>query len=148
MARRSRSQEPGGTPTRSFRLSPRILAWLDERAEELGASGNSLAARILEEGLRTERHPLIGFREGAAGVRRPALAGTRLHVYQVIETLRDNDNSIADTAEYLSLPEIRVRACVNYYADFKDEIDREIADEAELARREEERWRRQQEVVA
>jgi uncharacterized protein (DUF433 family) len=74
--------------------------------------------------------------------------GRRLYVGQVIGTLRESGNSVPDTAEYLDLTEAQVRACLSYYAEFKDEIDSEIQEELELAEREEARWRREQEALA
>jgi uncharacterized protein (DUF433 family) len=120
---------------------------LDERARELSESRNSLAERLLHEGLRTERHPLIYFRKGGSGLRRPALVGTRLYVWQVIDTLRESANSPAAAAEYLAVPEHQVRAVVDYYADFTEEVDRYRAEELEFERRERERWERAQRVL-
>lgn len=95
--------------------------------------------RLLDEGLRTERHPLIAFRQGGAGLRRPALVGTRLYVWQVIETARENGHSVAAAAEYLGLSERQVQAAIDYYADFTEEVDRYRAQEREFERRERER---------
>src|SRR5680860_705875 len=81
------------TRQRSFRLSEATLRELGLRARERGESANSLARRLLEEGLRTERHPLVYFREGPAG-RRPAILGTRLDVWQVVEYLDANDYDV------------------------------------------------------
>jgi uncharacterized protein (DUF433 family) len=120
---------------------------LDERARELGESRNSLAERLLDEGLRTERHPLIAFREGASGLRRPAVVGTRLYVSQVIDTLRASSNSVAGAAEYLGLPEAQIRAAVEYYADFTDEVDRYRAEQAAFEQRERARFERAQRVL-
>jgi uncharacterized protein (DUF433 family) len=132
---------------RSFRFSERILASLQDRARELGESTNALAERFVDEGLRRETHPLIAFREGAAG-RRAALVGTRLDVSQVIDTLRESDNSVPATAEYLHLPEQHVHAAVRYYADFRDEVDAWREQMRAIAEREEEAWRREQAVLA
>jgi len=132
---------------RSFRFSDALLASLQERARERGESANALAERYLEEGLRREEHPLIAFREGAAG-RRAALVGTRLDVSQVIDTLRDSANSVDATAEYLGIPEPYVRAAVRYYAEFRDEIDEWRERIRAIAEREEEAWRREQAVLA
>jgi uncharacterized protein (DUF433 family) len=132
---------------RSFRLSDSVLASLRERARERGESANSLLERYLEEGLRRDDHPLIMFREGAAG-RRAALAGTRLDVSQVIDTLRESENSIGATAEYLEIPEQHVRAAVQYYADFRDEVDEWRERARAIAEREEDAWRREQSVLA
>jgi uncharacterized protein (DUF433 family) len=132
---------------RSFRLSTRTLQLLDERANELSESRNRLAERILDEGLHTDRHPLIVFRIGGSGLRRPALIGSRLYVWQVVDTVLDNGNSVAAAAEYLGLPEHHVQAAVDYYADFRDEVDGYRAEAHELERRERERWERSRRVL-
>lgn len=119
---------------------------LDQRARELSESRNALAERMLAEALRTERHPLITFRTGGSGLRRPALIGSRIYVWQVLSMLRDGD-SVADAAASLDLPESYVQAAVDYYADFKDEVDAFEADELEYAEREFERWQRSQQVL-
>lgn len=132
---------------RSFRLSPGTMELLDDRAHELGESRNSVAERLLHEGLRTERHPLIAFRQGASGARSPAVVGTRLFVRQVIETVRESEGSTAEAADYLGVPERQVRAAVEYYADFRDEVEAQQARERELEQRERERWERSQQVL-
>jgi uncharacterized protein (DUF433 family) len=119
---------------------------LDERARELAESRNRLAERLMNEGLHTDRHPLIYFRQGAAGLRRPAVVGTRLYVWQVLDTLA-SQNSVAETAEYLGLTEQQVRAVADYYADFADEVDAYRAEEREFEERERERWTRAQRVL-
>src|SRR4051795_2543504 len=132
----------GTTPVqRSFRLPAATLERLDARARERGQSANTLAARLIEEGLRTEEHPLIYFRDGAAS-RRPAMLGTRLDVWQVVETLRSHDGSVRETAEYLDQPEVKIRAAVDYYGAHQDEVDAFAARAVEAARREEDAMRR------
>ena len=132
---------------RSFRLADSVLAALEDRARESGESANALAERYLQEGLRREDHPLIVFREGTAG-RRPALVGTRLDVAQVVDTLRESDNSVEATAEYLDASLQLVRAAVRYYAEFPDEVDEWREKTRAIAEREEEAWRREQAVLA
>lgn len=112
-----------------------------------GESANALAARYLEEGLRRDDHPLITFREGASG-RRAAMVGTRLDVAQVIDTLRESDNSVGATADYLGISEQHVRAAVRYYADFRDEVDEWRERARAIAEREEEAWRREQAILS
>jgi uncharacterized protein (DUF433 family) len=133
--------------TRSFRLPDDLLASLQDRSEERGESANALAERYLEEGLRRDTHPLIVFREGAAG-RRAALAGTRLDVAQVIDTLQAEENSIEATAEYFDVSEQHVRAALRYYADYREEIDKWRERMQTIAEREEEAWRREQAILA
>jgi uncharacterized protein (DUF433 family) len=132
---------------RSFRFPDTLLASLQRRARERGESANALAERYLEEGLRRDDHPLIGFREGAAG-RRAALVGTRLDVAQVIDTLRESDNSVEAAADYLGIPEQHVRAAVRYYAAFREEVDEWRERTRAVAEREEEAWRREQAILA
>jgi uncharacterized protein (DUF433 family) len=129
----------------AFRIRARTLAHLKRRVRESGLSQTELAERYLEEGLRLDEHPLIVFRDGAAG-RRPGLAGSRLDVWQVVETVRQN-GSVAEAATYLELPLERAQAAMRYYADYTDEIDEWTARANELAEREQASWRRQQELV-
>jgi uncharacterized protein (DUF433 family) len=131
----------------AFRIRARTLEHLRRRAREVGQSQTALAERYVEEGLRMDEHPLIYFREGWSG-RRPALVGTRLDVWHVVETVRQNRNSTEEAAAYLELPVEKVRACMRYYGEFADEIDDWTARERAAAEREEKAFRRQQEALA
>lgn len=139
--------EPGSVQ-RSFRLSTRTLELLDAEAATVGESRNALADRLLGEALRVERHPLIRFHPGAAGRRQPLVTGTRLYVYQVIATLRASEGDVDEAAAYLGIAARQVRAALDYYVDFRDEVDAD----AEAARRietaERDRWERQQRALA
>jgi uncharacterized protein (DUF433 family) len=134
------------TVSRSFRLTSSLVETLQERARERGESANALAERLIDEGLRREEHPLIVFRDGAAG-RRAAILGTRLDVWQVIETLRASSNSVAETAAYFEIPEPWVQAAVRYFAAYPDEVERFAERVKAVAEREHELWRRQQAVL-
>lgn len=135
-----RQPAPPQMRQRSLRLPADTLERLDRLADDRGQSANTVAARLIEEGLRLERHPLIYFREGAAG-RRPALLGTRLDVGQVIDTVRAHEGSVAEAAEYLAQAEPKIRAAVRYYAEFADEVDAWSRRMRELSEREEEAFR-------
>jgi uncharacterized protein (DUF433 family) len=123
------------------------MADVERHAQAVGLKVTALVERYLDEGLRRDDHPLIGFREGSGG-RRAALAGTRLDVGQVIETLRNSDNSVADTAAYLGISEAYVRACVRYYAFYQGEVDEWIERMHAIADHEQEAWRREQAMLA
>lgn len=130
----------------SFRFDPITVRRLKDHAAETGAGQTALAQRYIEEGIRRDEHPLIYFREGAAG-RRPALLGSRLDVADVVTTIRQNDGSVADAASYLEVPAEQIEAAARYYAEYKGEVD-ELIERAELAaERERERSRRQQEAL-
>src|SRR5947209_7193850 len=91
----------------SFRFDPQLVKRLRQRAAEAGTPRGVLAERYVDEGMRMDAHPGIYFRDGGAG-RRPVLLGTRLDVAQVVETLRQNENSIEATADYLDLTPAQV----------------------------------------
>ncbi len=61
--------------------------------------------------------------------------------------MRESRNSIAGGAEYLALPEHHVRAAVDYYAEFTEEVDRHRTEQREFEQRERERWERSQRVL-
>ena len=131
----------------SFRFDPRTVERLKRRSQEIGAPQATLAQRYIEEGMRVDEHPGIYFRDGGSG-RRPAVLGTRLDVAQIIETLRQNDNSIEETAEYLDLSPAQVETALRYYAAYRDEVDEWIEQSRSIAERERELWRRREESLA
>ncbi|MGH7918352.1 MAG: hypothetical protein ACREQM_00235 [Candidatus Dormibacteraceae bacterium] len=113
--------------TYTLRLPSSTRKRLGVRARQAHVAERSLAQRYVEEGLRCDEHPLIHFTDGASG-RRASLVGRRLSVSDVIQTIRDNDGSIAEAAEYLQVPAGLVEAAVAYYGEYRDEIDVEIVD--------------------
>lgn len=130
----------------SLRVATRVFEALERRARETGETRTGLAERLLDEGLRREKHPLIWFRE--EGVRRrPRLIGTRLDVWQVIETVRQNGNSPTEAAEYLSVPLHHVEACLAYYADHQGEIDEWATAERAAADEAYAEWERAQQLI-
>jgi uncharacterized protein (DUF433 family) len=98
---------------------------LAECARRSGLAERTLAQRYMEEGLRHDAHPLIEFLDGPSG-RRASLVGRGLDVWEVIATIRDNDGSLTDTAEYLQVPTGLVEAAAAYYGEYRTEIDAEI----------------------
>ena len=73
--------------------------------------------------------------------------GSRLYVWQVVDTVRESGGSVTAAAEYLGLPELHVRSAVEYYADFTEEVDQYRAEQREFERRERERWERSERVL-
>ncbi len=141
-------REAPGTVQRSFRLSRSTIRLLDDAAATGGESRNALADRLLGEALRLERHPLIRFQAGAAGPRRPLIIGTRLYVHQVMATVRVSHGDVEEAAAYLGIAPRLVRAAVQYYAAFADEVDDDaaVAERVELDERA--RWEREQRALA
>jgi uncharacterized protein (DUF433 family) len=145
----ARGKKRTSEPHRQFsvRVSTPVFEGLERRTAELAESRNALAERYIAEGLKMDEHPEIYFREGALG-RRAAIIGTRLDVWQAMDTLRNSGNSVNDAAEYLGLPVERVRAAVRYYAAYRDEVDEFAARATAIAERAEAAWRAEQEILA
>jgi len=122
--------------TTSFRLAAETVARLDARASLLGSTRTTIAEQLLEEGLRLVEHPGIVFTDGAQGERRATLAGSRLDVWMVVETIRANGNSVEAAAGYHGVPRAWIDAAARYYAAFPDEIDAEIGRSRAFAERE------------
>lgn len=131
----------------SARVAAGTFEELERRARERGVTRNALTERYIAEGVRMDEHPEIAFREGALG-RRAILTGTRLDVWQVIETVRNSGNSVQEAAEYLGLPPSRVEAAVTYYAAYRDEVDEIAERERAVSERAEATWRAGQELLA
>lgn len=147
MARGQRRKAARARRPVSLRVEVSTFDELERRARQAGEPMNSLAERYIAEGLRIEEHPQIYFREGELG-RRAALIGTRLDVWQVMETVRNSSNSVEDAADYFDLPVEKVRAAVRYYAAHRDEVDEFAARATAAADRAEAAWRAEQEILA
>ena len=132
---------------RSVRLSARTSELLDALAEMTGETRNSVAERLLAEGLRREAHPLVGFRTGPGGRREPFFVGTRLLVRQAVAQARSS-GSVEAAADYLGVDRSLIGAALAYYADFCDQIDADAAWAGLAETAERERWERQQRVLA
>jgi uncharacterized protein (DUF433 family) len=116
----------------SLRLGEATIERLGSRAKRVHMPPRTLAQRYVEEGLRMDEHPLVRFVDGPAG-RRARLVGTGKDVWQVIATIRDNDNDLHEAAEYLRLPFGLVQAAVAYYGAYTSEVDELIADNERMA---------------
>ena len=131
----------------SVRVAAAVFEDLERRAADVAESRNALAERYIAEGVKMDEHPDIYFREAALG-RRAAIIGTRLDVWQVMETVRNSANSVDEAAEYLGVPVAKVRAAVRYYAAYRDEVDDFAARATAMAERAEDGWRAEQEILA
>jgi hypothetical protein len=106
-------------------LPDATLDRLGARARSRNLAPRTLAQRYVEEGLRTDEHPLIRFVDGPAG-RRARLLGTGLDVWEAISVVRDNDGDERAAAEYLGIPLGLIQGGVVYYGAYRDEIDQWI----------------------
>lgn len=131
----------------SLRLNPETIRRLIRQAERSGQPKTGLAEQYLEEGVRMAEHPVIVFRSGPAG-RRPGLAGHRLDVWEVVETVRNEGGDLQAAAAYLGLGPHLVAAALDYYADYRDEIDQWIERNAAESEEAETSWRRRTGALA
>lgn len=123
-----------------MRPAARTLERLRERARLLGQRHTVLAERYLEEGVLMDEHPGIHFVDGPMG-RRPAVMGTGLDVWEIVEVIKDNEGAIGAAAAYLEIDPRLVEAAVGYYGSNAEEIDDWIARTRALSEREEAQWR-------
>jgi uncharacterized protein (DUF433 family) len=130
-----------------MRPSVRTLERLRERARLLGEKHTVLAERYLQEGVLMDEHPNICFIGGAMG-RRPAVTGTGLDVWEIVEAAKDNDGSIAETAAYLEVAPDVIESAIAYYGSNREEIDDWIARIHELNAHEETKWRAARQAVS
>jgi hypothetical protein len=70
-----------------------------------------------------------------------------LDVWEVVETVQNEGGDLRAAADYLGLSSALVAAAVDYYADYKDEIDEWIELNASMAEEAERAWRRRQEIA-
>jgi hypothetical protein len=125
-----------------------------ERLKRAAASGtesiSGLGERLIDEGLRMYAHPGVVFRDGPTG-RRAALANGP-DVWEVVALLRGSDGTpderILNAAHQLGLRTVTVRAASRYYAEYTDDIDREIATNAEAADSELAAWEAERRLLS
>jgi hypothetical protein len=129
---------------------PEVVERLKAEAGARHLSSSALAEELIEEGLRTRRHPLVVFRDGPSG-RRAGLVGGP-DVWEVIGGLVGGDipaeARIERAVDVFGLTPKQVGAALDYYADFTTEIDGEIAANLAAADEAEAVWRRRQDLLA
>lgn len=106
-------------------LDTETIDRLRARARETGEDVTALAQRLVEEGIRMERHPGIVFRDQPPR-RRPALLRGP-DVWEVIPAVLNpknpSDEAIAVAAMNTGISEAHVLVALRYYAEYSDEID-------------------------
>ena len=128
----------------------RVVEQLKAEAIARSASTSSLAEELIDEGLRTRRHPLVSFRDGPAGRRAHLVGGP--DVWEVVEGLVGGDvpvpERITRAVEVFGLPHQLVEAALAYYAEFTEEIDAQVGANRKAADEAEAQWRRRQDLLA
>ena len=135
----------------SIRFDPALLARLRRRAMVQDTTPSGLAQRLIDEGLRSQEHPGIVFRDGPSG-RRAALVGGP-DVWEVISAVRmsgakDEKRAITTVAGEMTLSSAQVQLALEYYGSFPAEIDGQVAENDRVASEALEAWRARQRLLA
>ena len=118
--------------------TPRSVRFDDSVVERLasyvsrhpGLTASSVAARLVDEGLRMEEHPGVMFRDGPMGRRATLVGGP--DVWEVIRALRSAWSAEPALAEPELLDLVadntgvalrNLRVAVDYWAAYPDEVD-------------------------
>jgi hypothetical protein len=112
--------------SQAIRIEAGTLSALRERSARSGEPLVRLAQRYIAEGLRSDRHPGIFFRDGPAGRRAVVVGGP--DVWEVVAAARSapegGDRGIGALAQRIGIPPDRVRVALRYYAEYPEEVDR------------------------
>ena len=82
--------------------------------------------RYVKEGLRMDEHPAIAYISTPQGRRAVLAARPRLQVIDIVGTWKGERQDIGATAKYFGISDDDVRAVIQYYVAYKDELDEEI----------------------
>lgn len=133
----------------AIRIESETLAALRERSTQTGEPIVRMAQRYISEGMRSDRHPGVIFRDGPAG-RRAVVAGS-CDVWEVIAAARSaserGEELIVALAQRLGMSFAAVRIAVRYYSEHPEEIDAFIAMAADESARLERALEREQELL-
>jgi len=129
---------------------PEVAERLKDEAAARQVSSSSLAEELIDEGLRSRRHPLVVFRDGPTG-RRAGLVGGP-DISEAVAGIVGGDVPVTErvdrAVEVFALRRQLVEAALGYYAEFTEEIDAEIEANAVAADEAERLWKRQQGLLA
>lgn len=122
----------------SARLDADLVGRLKKQSSREGVSSSQLAARYIEEGLRTQEFPGIEFRDGPVG-RRAALVGGP-DVWEVVRDVHGARDAgapdpVAQVCAMSDLTEAQVRLALAYYREHPEDIDAFISTSDELTAR-------------
>jgi uncharacterized protein (DUF433 family) len=125
-----RKQETGAMArnARTIRLPEPLERDLEREFARRGVNEWSAGViDLLSEAVRMRRVPGVVFVDSRTG-RRPVIAGSGLDVWEVIATFQAANGEYGELCEqYDWLTEAQLRAALNYYALYPEEIDKRLA---------------------
>lgn len=111
----------------SLRMDKDVNAELTRHAERLDLNASRLVNRYVKEGLRMDKHPAVTFATTPHGRRAAVLAAhPRIQVIDLIATWKGEGQDTAKAARYLHIDRDEVESVLRYYAEYHDEIDRDL----------------------
>ena len=142
------------TPS-SVRFEPSVLSRLNSYvAANRDLTLSSASNRLVDEALRMHEHPLITFKIGPAGQRARVVGGPDVwEIVGAVRSIRDSDptltgdEALALVALTSGVPMAFIRAALDYWADYPDEVDAFLDRAKQEALRARAAWQRQQELL-
>jgi uncharacterized protein (DUF433 family) len=110
----------------SIRLPQTTLDGLKAIAERERLPVRTLVQRMVDEGLRMAKHPMITFYDGPAG-RRARAIGAPGDVWEVVSALRGQGVTPESLAAELGCSLSAIQESLGYYAEHREEIDSWVA---------------------
>lgn len=110
----------------SMRIPDDVRRTIEQMARRERRTPAEMASLLLEEKVRERTHPLIAFRDTAAG-RQASIRGTRLLVWHVMLLARELEMDRDRVADHLDLPLAEIQAAFRYAEDYPDEVWAEVA---------------------
>jgi len=99
------------------------FAKLHEQARRRASKPSSVGGALIAQGLRMIAHPAIEFQETPGGARCARVAGHRVSVWLVVETLKQCGGNKRKAADALNLPVPLLAAALKYAAEYGEEIE-------------------------
>jgi hypothetical protein len=139
----------------SVRFDPKVLERLNAfvRAHP-GLSLSSAGNLLIDEALRSAAHPMVCFADGPSGRRARLTGGPDVDiVIRALISARDSepDLSIDEILDLVSetagTSVAMIRAAVEYWAEFPDDIDTRIEEGKEAETQAQEHWRRANDLL-
>ena len=118
----------------TIRLKDHQVKRLERELEITQASQSAYIRNLIEEALRSRDFPGIIFIDAPSG-RQATIAGTGLAVWEVLETLKsyDGDRNAMLEEYYPQLSERDIRVAMAYARKYREEIERKVRRNEELA---------------
>jgi hypothetical protein len=142
------------TPS-SVRFEPGVLDRLGAFvAAHPGLSLSSASNQLVDEALRMQEHLLIVFRDGPAGRRARLVAGP--DVWEIVGAVRSareaepglNGHEVIDlVAETSGLEVAEIRAALDYWGDYPDEVEVFLEQARAEAAQARTRWQREHDLL-